>query len=154
MSNTHPIGKSAETVSRSAAPLHPLTQAVELDSCSCRDALSNCAATLYMLADLFGDADMERYPTMDSSAARRGMFLQLFGVAGTLEAINAFLEREAEEASDAREAERQARKEARRAEEDRIAEDPAVIEKRVILAGAFADIFSKVVSDAKPATAE
>lgn len=109
MSNTNPIGKSAETVnrSRSAGPLHPLTQAVELDLCSCQDALNNCADTLYLLAALFGGYDMTPYRVLDSDAARHGMFLQLFGVADTLKAIEAFLEREAE---------RQAR------QEDRIAE--------------------------------
>lgn len=77
------------------------------------------------------------------------MFLQLHGVANTLEAIEKVLGIEAERASEEREAERQAR----RAEDDRIAEDPAVIEKRAILAGAFVDLFDKVLS-AKPATAE
>lgn len=129
------------------ALIHPLVQAAELDSCGCRDALNNCAATLYLLADLFGDSDMERYPVLDSSAARRGMFLQLIGAANTLEAVGAFLEREAEEASEQRAAERLAQQESRRAEADRIAVDPGVLEKRAILAGAFADVFHKVLSD-------
>lgn len=96
MSNTHPIGKFAETVSRSrsAGPLHPLTQAEGLDSCSCLDALNNCADTLYLLADLFGGYDTTPYQVLDSDAARRGMFLQLFGVADCLKAAVAFLESE------------------------------------------------------------
>jgi len=135
---------------------HPLLQAREVDSCNCQDGLNNAAATLYMLADLFGDDDMDRYPALDSSSARRGMFLQLISVANTLEAIEEFLGREAEEASEKREAERQARTDARRAEEDRIAVDPEVLEKRAILAGAVVDVFNRLLSDspARPDAAE
>jgi len=127
-----------------------------VDSCNWRDGLNNAAATLRMLADLFGDDDMDRYPALDSSSARRGMFLQLIGVANTLEAIEEFLGREAEEASTKREAERQARTDARRAEEDRIAVAPGVLEKRAILTGAFVDVFEKVLSGspARPDAAE
>lgn len=104
MSNIHRIGNPAETASRSrpAVPPHPLLQAAELDVSACRDGLNNCAATLCLLADLFGNADMDRYPVLDSAAARRGMFLQLYGVADTIEAIEAFIGREAEEAREKR----------------------------------------------------
>ena len=143
---------SSNTSSNSEVTLfHPLLQDRKVDSCNWQDGLNNAAATLYMLADLFGDADMDRYPVLDSSSARRGMFLQLIGVAGALEAIEEFLGREAEEASEKREAERQARTDASRAEEDRIALAPEVLEKRAILAGAFFDVFDKVLSDAKTA---
>ena len=151
MSHTHHIGDSAESVNRSAAPLHPLTQAVELDSPGCRDALNNCAATLYMLADLFGDTDMERYPVLDSAAARRGMFLQLFGVADTLEAIKAFLEREAERAFAEREAAREAERKAEREVEDRIAADPVLNEKAITLGKVFGELYRQMFSP-EPAT--
>lgn len=51
------------------------------------DALNNATAMLFCLSDLFcGDND--KYPVLDSEAARLGMWLQLFGIARTLEAIS------------------------------------------------------------------
>ena len=47
-----------------------------------------------------------------------------------------------------REARREAEREAARVVEDRIVADPATIEKRAILAGAFADVFRKVMDAA------
>lgn len=154
MSNTDHIGNPAESASRprSVTPRHPLLTGQTLNRSDIRDALNNCADTLHMLSDLFGDTDMERYPVLDSAAARRGMFLQLQGLASTLEAIEELLGVEAEQACAEREARREAEREAARVVEDRIVADPATIEKRVILASAFADVFRKVM-DAKPATA-
>ncbi len=126
---------------------HPLIHDVAVNSGNFRDGLNNAAATLHMLADLFGDAETDRYSALDSAAARHGMFLQLQGVAYALEAIEAYIGREAEAASEGREAERLARQDRRRAEEDALAEDPEVIKRRLILAGAMADIFRKVLSD-------
>ena len=133
---------------------HPLLHDVAVGSCNFRDGLSNCAATVHMLSDLFGDAEMESYSVLDSAAARHGMFLQLKSVAYTLEAIEEYIGREAEAAREEREAERLARQDRRRAEEDAIAEDPEVIKRRVILAGAMADIFRKVLTDSEPAAAD
>ncbi len=155
MSNTDHIGNPAESVSRprSVTPRHPLLTGPALEPSGVRDTLNNCAATLHMLSDLFGDTDQERYPVLESRKERYGMFLQLQGVACTLEAIEELLGIEAEQAYAEREAERLARQDRSRSEEQRIAEDAATIEKRVILASAFADVFRKVM-DAKPATAE
>lgn len=154
MSNTDHIGNPAESVSRprSVTPRHPLLTGQTLNRADIRDALNNCADTLHMLSDLFGDSDLDRYSVLDSAAARRGMFLQLQGLASTLEAIEELLGVEAEQACSEREARREAEREAARVVEDRIVADPATIEKRAILAGAFADVFRKVM-DAKPATA-
>ncbi len=93
MSNVHHIGDSAEPVNRplSITPRHPLLVGATLKRADVRDVLNNCVNTLVMLADLLGDADQTRFPTLDSGAARRGMFLQLFGVADTLKAIEKLL---------------------------------------------------------------
>ncbi|HAO31827.1 MAG TPA: hypothetical protein DCQ84_02600 [Candidatus Competibacteraceae bacterium] len=93
MSNVHHIGDSAEPVNRplSITPRHPLLVGATLKRADVRDVLNNCANTLVMLADLLGDADQTRFPTLDSGEARRGMFLQLHGVANTLEAIEKLL---------------------------------------------------------------
>lgn len=154
MSNTDHIGNSAESASRpfSVTPRHPLLTGPTLKPKDIRDALNKCTDTLHMLSDLFGDTDMERYPVLDSAASRRGVFWQLQGAASTLEAIEELLGIEAEQDWAEREAERLARQDRLQSEEQRIAEDAATIEKRVILASAFADVFRKVM-DAKPATA-
>lgn len=52
-----------------------------------RDALNNCASVLSMLADLFG-SDATDYAVLDSAAARRGMWINLIGVADLLTAIS------------------------------------------------------------------
>ena len=93
MSNTHHIGDSAESVNRplSITPRHPLLVGDTMKRADIRDVLNNCVNTLVMLADLLGDADQTRFPTLDSGAARRGMFRQLHGVADTLEAIEKLL---------------------------------------------------------------
>lgn len=122
-----------------------------------RDALDDCVATLPLLTQHFISED--DYNPFDSACVRRGMFLQLQGVANTLEAIEAFLGREAEEASKKREAEREAEREARREAEERIAADPETIAKQIALSKAFAHACNIVLFDGKrevqqPADAE
>lgn len=97
MSNTDHIGNPAESVSRprSVTPRHPLLTGQTLNRADIRDALNNCADTLHMLSDLFGDSDLDRYSILDSAAARRDV-LQLQGLASTLEAIEELLGVEAE----------------------------------------------------------
>lgn len=56
-----------------------------------QDALNNCASVLAMLADLFG-SDTTSYPVLDSDAARRGMWINLVGIADTLTAIGKALD--------------------------------------------------------------
>lgn len=74
-------------------PAHPLLSGPFAQSpANIEDALSNCAATLYMLADFFG-SNADDYSVLDSDRARRGMWLQLYGVAGVLECIEANLQR-------------------------------------------------------------
>lgn len=72
MSNVHHIGDSAEPVNRplSITPRHPLLVGATLKRADVRDVLNNCANTLVMLADLLGDADQTRFPTLDSGEAR------------------------------------------------------------------------------------
>lgn len=53
-----------------------------------QDALNNCANVLALLADLFG-SDAEDFSTLDSVSARRGMWLQLQGIANVLTAVSA-----------------------------------------------------------------
>ena len=76
---------------RIAPPWHPLFQG--FDASSIEDSLNNCVATLHLLSDLFG-GNNDQYPILDSSESRRGLWIQLFGVASTLEAISAHLESE------------------------------------------------------------
>jgi len=73
---------------RIAPPWHPLFQG--FDAPSIEDSLNNCAATLHLLSDLFGGND-DQYPILDSSESRRGLWIQLVGIATTLEAISAHL---------------------------------------------------------------
>jgi len=106
------------------------------------------AATLWLLADLFGDN--ETINSLDSPRARRGMFLQLMGVASALESDNEFLGLEADRKSNLDETEREARRLMLRAQEDRIAEEPEVIRKRAIIAGAMADVIQRTLNESKP----
>ena len=52
-----------------------------------QDALDGCQATLMLLADLFV-APVKYAEILNSNTARLGMFNQLFGLAGTLAAID------------------------------------------------------------------
>ena len=57
MSNTDHIGNPAESASRfPSVPRHPLLTGPTMTPSDIRDALNNCAATLHMLSDLFGDS--------------------------------------------------------------------------------------------------
>lgn len=89
MSNTDSIGVSAESVSaRVNSPRNPLLSTVSFfHPCGYKDALSNCASTVYMLADFFGgDAESRGYEMLSTESARRGVWNLLYGVAGVLEA--------------------------------------------------------------------
>lgn len=149
MSDTDHIGNPAEPVSRprSVTPRHPLLTGPTMTPSDIRDALNKCTDTLYMLSDLFGDTDMEHSTALDSAAARRGMFWQLQGAASTLEAIEELLGIEAEQARAEREARREAEREAAREVEDRIAADPALTEKAVMLGKVFAELFRQTFQD-------
>lgn len=104
-------------------PRHPLV-AGELcnDDLDIRDALNNGAATLYMLAELFVGDD-ESDTRLNFPMARRGMFLQLQGVAELLTAIERALGSRVSEPEPAR------------PEPEKT--DPAVSEKAEILGIAF-----------------
>ena len=74
-------------------PAHPLLSGPLAENPHhLEEALGNCAATLYMLADFFG-SNADNYSVLDTDAARRGMWLQLYGVAGVLECVEAHLQR-------------------------------------------------------------
>ncbi|MBK7542835.1 MAG: hypothetical protein IPN66_07210 [Candidatus Competibacteraceae bacterium] len=136
MSNAHSIPVS-----------NSLFDADAIDGGNYRDGLNNCAAVLWMLADLF---DYDDLPTaLDSPRARRGMFLQLQGVASALDSIGEFLTEESARRHRLDEVEREARRRSTREEEDHLAEDPDVIKKRVIVAEAMADVFRQVFEKPK-----
>ena len=131
---------------------HPLFDADAIDGGNYRDGLNNCAAVLWMLADLF---DCDDSPTaLDSPRARRGMFLQLQGVASALDSIGEFLTGESARRQRLDEVEREAWRRCEREQEDRIAEDPDVIKKRVIVAEAMADVFRQVFEKPKEGTGD
>jgi hypothetical protein len=126
---------ASNTLRNEITLIHPLTQDTSIDSCSIRDTLSNSASTLYLLADLFG-GDTDNSQVLESRHAKRGMWLQLYGVANALEAAESYLNREAEKD--------RADREARRATEERIEADPEVITKTTILAKAFAQAYREL----------
>ena len=136
MSSTHSIPVS-----------NPLFDADAVDGGNYRDGIDNCAAALWMLSDLF-DGN-EESTALDSPRARRGMFLQLQGGAGALESINEYLGEESARRHRLDEAENESRRRRAREEEDRLAEDPDVIKKRVIVAEAMADVFRQVFDKPK-----
>ena len=72
-------------------PAHPLLTGPLTSRAHAQDALNNCAAVLYCLADLFGGGT-EKYPVLDSDSARRGMWLQLYAIADVLEATSKALQ--------------------------------------------------------------
>lgn len=75
----------------STLPRHPLFNASGLSSDpDRRDALDGAANVLALLSDLFG-SESDDYTTLNSNAARRGMWLLLDGVADTLRAVSASL---------------------------------------------------------------
>ena len=121
---------------------HPFADDTHIRPNNICDTLDNCVSTLHLVSELFID---EKSDPFDSIHVRRGMFLQLQTVASTLEAIEECLGRESRKAVEEREAERQAEYEARRATEQRIESDPAVIEKTVILAKAFGQAYREVL---------
>lgn len=126
-----------------AIPLtHPFADDTHIRPNNVCDTLGNCVSTLHLVSELFID---ERIDPFESIHVRRGMFLQLQTVASVLEAIEECLGRESRKAVKEREAEQQADREARRATEERIEADPAVIEKTVILAKAFAQAYREVL---------
>lgn len=133
--------------SNSFAPEIPVFHPLVEDSCvrpnNIRDSLTNCAATIHLLTELFV-SESDDYSTFDSVEVRRGISLQLQTVANTLEAIESCLRQEAEISRAEREAEREAEQEARRATKERIEADPAVIEKTTILAKAFAQAYREL----------
>ena len=88
MSNNHFTQEPAEQPARIAALWHPWFQG--FGATDIEDSLDNCAATLHLLSDLFGD-DNDQYPILDSSSSRRGTWIQLTGLANTLSAISAHL---------------------------------------------------------------
>jgi hypothetical protein len=61
-----------------------------------RDALNNSIATLYLLSNLFGGDD-ESYCPLETPQARRGLWLQLRGIADLLKAIEQTLSGEGKE---------------------------------------------------------
>ena len=78
---------SNDSTPAAITPPHPLLSAITMDhQAGIRDALNNSVATLYLLADLFGGTD-ESYTPLDTEQARRGMWLQLRGIADRLETI-------------------------------------------------------------------
>lgn len=78
----------SEKIARS----HPFL-AVSLNSeVEVGDTLDNCAAALFLLADLFG-GNADSYAILASDNTRRGMFAQLFSLAITLEDVSAALEK-------------------------------------------------------------
>ena len=121
---------------------HPFADDTHIRPNNICDTLSNCVSTLHLVSELFID---ERIDPFESIHVRRGMFLHLQAVTSTLEAIEECLGRESRKAVKEREAEQQADREARRATEERIEADPAVIEKTVILAKAFAQAYREVL---------
>ncbi|MCP5450967.1 MAG: hypothetical protein H6972_10580 [Gammaproteobacteria bacterium] len=121
---------------------HPFADDTHIRPNNVCDTLGNCVSTLHLVSELFID---ERIDPFESIHVRRGMFLQLQTVASVLEAIEECLGRESRKAVKEREAEQQADREARRATEERIEADPAVIEKTVILAKAFAQAYREVL---------
>lgn len=126
-----------------AIPLsHPFADDTHIRPNNIRDSLENCISTLHMLSGLFTD---EENDSCDSAQVRRGTFLQLQSVASVLEAIENCLGQEAEIKFTEWKAEREADREARRATEERIEADPAMIEKTVILAKAFAQAYREVL---------
>ena len=121
---------------------HPFADDTHIRPNNVCDTLGNCVSTLHLVSELFID---ERIDPFESIHVRRGMFLHLQAVTSVLEAIEECLGRESRKAVAEREAEQQADREARRATEERIEADPAVIEKTVILAKAFAQAYREVL---------
>lgn len=73
-------------------PFSPVACLLDLNSITdLQDSLTACQATLYLLADLFV-AKAKHPEILNTDSARLGMFNQLLGLAGTLEAIRARLE--------------------------------------------------------------
>lgn len=89
-SNTHHIGTSADFPSLRPSPRNPLLSTSPLaTSDGLADALHNCAATLYVLADLFGfDDEKACYSVLDNQNTRYGMWMQLHGIADLLKAAS------------------------------------------------------------------
>lgn len=81
------LGDKPVTNPGASNPAHPLLTGPLTSRAHAQDALNNCAAVLYCLADLFG-GDTEKYPVLDSDSARRGMWLQLYAIADVLEATS------------------------------------------------------------------
>ena len=78
---------SNDSTPAAITPPHPLLSAMPLDhQAGIRDALNNSVATLYLLSDLFG-SDALDYNPLETAQARRGMWLQLRGIADLLETI-------------------------------------------------------------------
>ncbi|MBK8183121.1 MAG: hypothetical protein IPK63_09550 [Candidatus Competibacteraceae bacterium] len=128
-----------------AIPLsHPLFHDETVDGGNYRDGIDNCAATLWMLADLFGD---ETTTNLESHRARCGLFLQLQGLATALERISEYLSMAAGRKHQLDEVEREALRRANREQEDRLAEAPDVIRKRAIIAGAMADAIRQTLGE-------
>lgn len=73
---------------RTPSPRNPLLSTAPFShACGLADALSNSADVLATLADLFGERPTNTgFVTLNSEAARRGVFHLLNGVAGVLEA--------------------------------------------------------------------
>lgn len=136
MSNDHSIPVS-----------NPLFYTDTVNGGNYRDGIDNCANLLWMLSDLFVCGDSST--TLDSPRARRGMFLQLQSVASALDSIGEYLAEESAHLHRLDEAESEARRRRAREEEDRFAEDPDVIKKRVIVAEAMADVFRQVFDKPK-----
>ncbi len=127
-----------------AIPLtHPFADDNHIRPNNICDTLDNCVSTLHLVSELFID---EKSDPFDSIHVRRGMFLHLQSVASVLEAIEECLGIESRKAVEEREAEQQADREARRAIKERIEADPAVIEKSVILAKAFGQVYRELFS--------
>lgn len=90
MQQSDSIGTSADFLSLRPSPRNPLLSTSPLaTSDGLADALSNCAATLYVLADLFGfDDEKAGYSVLDNQNTRYGMWMQLHGVADLLKAAS------------------------------------------------------------------
>lgn len=124
---------------------HPLFDAETVDGGNYRDGLNNCAAVLWALADLFEPDELPA--SLESPRARRGVFLQLQGVASTLESIGEFLSAQAAHKRELDAVEREALRRAVSEEEDRVSQEPDVIRKRAIIAGAMADVIRETFDE-------
>lgn len=91
-SNTPNHPESSRETSSGVTLFHPFVARAlgteQLTPPDVADSLDNCASTLFLLADLFGDPDPERYPILESRDTRRGLFLQLHSIGNALEWIS------------------------------------------------------------------